>query len=454
MAGWRDNLLPASFRGAEFFFNTHEYEAGRKNIFHEYPYRDEAEVEDQGTASDVFNITGYVLQSFSNQYDYFKDRDKLIDALKDSGSGQLIHRYLGEKNVALQGTFRMSEVFNNGGRATFQMIFKEVKKESAISSIADPISATDQFVADMNDVFADVFTTIMKPLANLQKVSNSVTAGMQAAIANIRQLKSIPGTIISTATGILLSTIALADTVLDSPCDLANAVIGGYDSFLFAAGMLDDTVNRDILGACSNRVQNSDVADKNSDELSQEEGSALTLAAADSSTFGDELSTITVTSPSSAEDLANQKAVINLIRGMGLGTACRIGVRTEFISQDDANELLTKVTTLMDDYLDYLGEEAGDSTLVDQGITFSNDEIYQSIKELKAVFKASMDVIGADLVKIINYNIGPEVISALTLAYDRYKDIDRDQEIIDRNALLIPNPCFLPNGNIINILSE
>jgi len=65
-----------------------------------------------------------------------------------------------------------------------------------------------------------------------------------------------------------------------------------------------------------------------------------------------------------------------------------------------------------------------------------------------------MDIIGAELAQIVEYDVGPEVLSTLTLAYDRYEDLDRDQELIDRNPLLILNPCFIPGGKTINILSE
>lgn len=451
---WRNNLVQASFRKAKFFIESHDYTIGRKNIFHEFPYRDDAELEDQGGLPDVFNVTGYVIQNFGNQFDYFKDRDKLIKALKEKGSGLLIHRYLGDHVVALQGTARMTEVFNEGGKATFRMSFKEVKDETKAGFSFNPISSIDQFVSDMNDIMADVFDTIMNPLADLQKVSNSINGGMQSIISNIRQLKSLPGTIISTATGIVLQALALADSVLSSPCDLVNAIVGGFDSFLFAAGMLADTVDRDILGSCSGRVENPDVAGRNSDELSQKEGSALSISAANLSTFGDEIPDINVTSPASAEDQANKQAIINLFGALGLSTACRMAVRTEFTSQDDAQDLLLSISELMDGFLDSLGAEAGNSDLADQGVSFSNDEIYKSIKELKAVFKSAMDGIGVNLAKIIDYNVGPEVISSLTLSYDRYEDITRDQEIVDRNPLLIINPCFIPNGKTINILSE
>jgi len=451
---WRETLRPASFRGAKFFFDSHDYEFGRKNIFHDFPFRDDAEVEDQGALADGFSITGYVLANKDNDFNYFIDRDILIAALKEEGPGQLVHRYFGNKSVALNGSARMTETSREGGIARFQMTFKEVKQEKPFTETASPKDSMDLVAKDSSNRLLDAFESAMDATADLQKLSAGITAGMQNIIGKVRQLKSLPGSVISAATGIVLAATTLAGTVLGTPCALANAITGGFDSFLFAAGMLQDTVSRDILGGCSGRVQNPLDADRNPDELSQTEGTALATAAAGLSTFGNELPVISVVSPASASDQANQQALINLMRSQGLIAACRIAVRTVYTSQDAANNLLLLITGLIDDYLDYLGAEAGDDTLANYNISFSNDEIYQSVKGLKSGIKKSMDIIGAELAQIVEYDVGPEVLSTLTLAYDRYEDLSRDQELIDRNPLLILNPCFIPGGKTINILSE
>ena len=47
-----------------------------------------------------------------------------------------------------------------------------------------------------------------------------------------------------------------------------------------------------------------------------------------------------------------------------------------------------------------------------------------------------------------------DVLNTLSLAYDRYEDLNREGEIIERNKELILHPGFIPNGKIIDILSE
>ena len=74
-AGWRGQLLPASFRGVRFLVRQHALATGRRLAVHEFPLRDEAFVEDLGRAPRTFSIAGYVLGD-----DYFAQRDALIDA--------------------------------------------------------------------------------------------------------------------------------------------------------------------------------------------------------------------------------------------------------------------------------------------------------------------------------------------------------------------------------------
>ena len=484
MISWRDNLRAASFREAQFSIDSHEYEFGRKNIFHDFPFRDDAELEDQGAEIDVFNITGYVLQNKSNNFDYFKARDKLIKALKDPGTGLLVHRYLGGKNVALQGRARMTETFSEGGIARFQMTFKEILDKPVIlpalikkakfkpaQATFEPISAMDIIAEDSSarildevgvalggegggDIAPFVLEAAGNTLGDLAKVGADINSGMQNILSKIRELKSLPGSVISTALALVTTATALIDEVLSTPCDLVNAIGGAFDSFLFAAGMLEKSVRRDILGACSGRLQNADEADVDPDVLSQSQGTALATAAIGLLTFGSDLPQIRVVSPASAVDKSNQQSTINLIRGQAAVTACRIAVRTQFTSQDDAQALLLLMIAKMDAFLNALGLEAGDSVLSDQGVVFNNDETYQSMKQLQAGLKKSMDAIGASLAKIVQFDVGTGVLSTLTLAYDRYEDLGREQEINDRNPLLIINPSFIPNGKTINILSE
>ena len=185
MANWRDQLQEASFRGIPFFVDSRDYRFGRKNIFHDFPFRDDTELEDQGQSTDVFSIDGYILQKFAGNvatgpnpfdptkatFDYFPARNNLIAALKTAGAGKLVDRYgLGERNVALEGEASMSEQFSDGGIARFRMTFKEIGRSRPPDIVVDPVVIMDDVSFDTIDRELDNAAKYTDPLADLNKL--------------------------------------------------------------------------------------------------------------------------------------------------------------------------------------------------------------------------------------------------------------------------------------------
>ncbi len=52
------------------------------------------------------------------------------------------------------------------------------------------------------------------------------------------------------------------------------------------------------------------------------------------------------------------------------------------------------------------------------------------------------------------FEVSPDTISSLELAYNKYEDLGREEEIISRNIILIKHPGFLPGGETLEILNE
>ena len=91
---WREKLRPASFRGVPFFVDDTSTSTGRKIQLHEYPKRDLPYSEDLGKVSKSYAIRAFVVGE-----DCFEQRDALLDALEQEGSGTLVHPTLGTINV-------------------------------------------------------------------------------------------------------------------------------------------------------------------------------------------------------------------------------------------------------------------------------------------------------------------------------------------------------------------
>ena len=79
---WRDRLQPASFRGAQFFVESNSKTPSRRQVIHEFPLREDVELDDMGRGPDRFQVKGYVIGP-----DYDIARDALEDALHVPLSG-------------------------------------------------------------------------------------------------------------------------------------------------------------------------------------------------------------------------------------------------------------------------------------------------------------------------------------------------------------------------------
>ena len=92
---WRDNLVQASFRGAEFGVDESENKAGGRRIaLHEYPGRDDPFAEDMGEITKTFSIEGFIVGD-----DYLDRRPASDRRVQHAWPGELVHPYRGSRNV-------------------------------------------------------------------------------------------------------------------------------------------------------------------------------------------------------------------------------------------------------------------------------------------------------------------------------------------------------------------
>jgi prophage DNA circulation protein len=468
MLSWRDSLIPAKFRNVEFSIISHSYSGGRRNAIHEYPFQDEPFAEDMGKSADQFSIEGYIIQE-KPFYNYFKKRDKLIKALKEGKKGQLDHPYLGEKQVVCN-SFSLNETIQEGGVARFSMSFTEAGNKK------NPKAATSKVVVDTS-AWATINAAInefTEAWDKAQGVVSDINSGMQQIQSSILLIRSLPAAVISRSTALTSQAVSLVSTVLDSPCALAQAITSGFEGVQYAAGLLKDEFDRGITERCSDtnagasssstgtssKVVTEETEARPADQPTKDEALGLCNASLAMNSFGSStgdtdgnVSNITVTSENSALAYANQLYLTALFRANAVANATMIAVRGLYDSYDEAEQMLNLISNAIDDLVEYLGDLAGDPTIPNQGVTYSNDETYSKLKELKPVFVKAMLDLGATLAMSKDYRVKPDVENTLTLAYNQYEDLGRSNEIIRQNPLLIPHPGFLPGGKDIRILT-
>jgi prophage DNA circulation protein len=515
---WRDRLTwaqidsqqikRASFREATFLVRGSDYSLGRRNIVHRYPQKDIPFVEDNGRDTDEFSITGYVVQNVENDFDYIDERDALINALRQKGPGKLIHPFYGELQVSLVGRPNISEVFNRGGIARFTLNFVRVA-ESQLKVIfpkqkPDPKSSVDEAAEKAKNDSIDGMASINKssttpppptvtgrtPLTSgfvnqavndavdsLKGMLRKVTMGIQGAFP----------TQIGQAINILLEEHADIDlNAIQDACALGNGVIGMFNGLLSLSGQFGDIVSGQLLGACSGTVRGLNSGpwsgaeagfDPNAARIilspldkpqleSEDYGKSLisallevnkfgeTTGSSNASSFGGIIDAIEINTKERAKQSANIVSVVNIARNTAIILAGQTAVRVKYNSYDSAIETMDSVVTEINNQLLKLGNDSADTNYDSYGVTISDPLSYNALVDFRPVFVEAMKTIGADLARIVDFEVPPRTMSTLELAYKLYEDLDREKEIIARNVSLITHPGFMPGGQIIEVLDE
>src|SRR4051812_39444914 len=129
---WKDQLVPASFRGVTFGVLDTDIVFGRRNQLHEYPLRDEPYAEDLGKKAREYTINAFVIGD-----DYISSRDALISAIEDNDSpGTLVHPTLGTKSVVPKDC-RVIYSNQEGRMERFTLTFVEAGSNEFPSSLFD-----------------------------------------------------------------------------------------------------------------------------------------------------------------------------------------------------------------------------------------------------------------------------------------------------------------------------
>jgi prophage DNA circulation protein len=395
---WRDQLRPASFRGAGFFVDSHEVSGGRKTVAHEYPGRDEPFVEDMGRQSRKFTVDGYIVGE-----DYFAARNALIDALEANGPGQLVHPYLGEKQVAVTG-FRLRESRDEGGMVRFSMDFAEtpaqpVQPAAGVDAAGLLGTAADKAQAVETSYFGDFLNVVGQPqfaIDSLNKIVDDAATVFDKALSPVlsgvqavAKFKASLGQLTTQASSLLRTPLELADRVFAlltdargfgrSPLEIVRALIVASDF---------------VTGA--------------------------TIAP--------------FTTATRIKERANQDALQVLFRRAAIIEASRTALTVPFVSYEDA-------VVIRDQLLDRL----------DVQIDIAPDEVFPALQELRAAVVETVPGIANDLARLIRYT-PPQSAPSLTIAHALYGDIDSEADLIARNR--IRHPGFVQGGQELKVLSR
>lgn len=182
MAGWVDNYLSASFRGVPFYVESANQAGGRRLVEHVFPERDDSDFEDLGRRNRKFPITAYLIGD-----DYYQQRDELIKALEEEGTGTLIHPYRGELDVKVQD-YSSDEVESEGRIVRISINFVWISDKKLITkgptSFENLYQKRQNFFEKAVDFLENVYDVATKPAGVLDDaidVANQALDVVEAA---------------------------------------------------------------------------------------------------------------------------------------------------------------------------------------------------------------------------------------------------------------------------------
>jgi prophage DNA circulation protein len=433
---WRKNLKQASFRGVKFKVKEHTTSSGRRiKVTDKWQKRTTSL--DLGPQLTVFDVEGYVIQSEKNDYDYFDERDNLIKALNKHGAAMLVHPFFGEKKCHAE-KFEVNETFDEGGIARFTITFLLEEAEFLPLKSKDYKKRVDEAAEKVSNFSADAFFTQFNTAAAfIESIGSDVIKFMQNIQTAINRINGAVESTINTAIGIVSTAIALVSTVLSAPCELYNTIKDASDSFKYLVGMAGDAVESGIIGGCSGAERTEGIT-LDGKIIPETLGTSII----------DQIIIIVNTVGASptivATDLADNQTLIEDISKISIIIlAMQIAIRIQFSSLEKMYVVLNNIIDSLESIFLFMGDQ----------VNLDTNDFFISLEDLRSVFVASMIEKGATLKTTIDYQVPNGVQSVLELAYNKYNDLSRDEEIIQKNTN-IQHPGFMPSGDIIQILES
>lgn len=423
-ATWRDQLLPASFRGVSFLIPQTSVPVGMKGQLHEFPQRDTPFFEQLGKQSQVHKMTAWIVGD-----DCFERRDKLIEALETPGGGELVHPWLGRLQVKA-GECEVSHDLTAGGMVVFDLTFYPdvpLKMPGAKANTqAQVVNSSDSLLASSLDRYKTAMSTVNSARLGLLQMRNSLSG----VFSVIQQQFSPFVSVFTDLTG-------FAQSLTNSPGSLSSLFssyfsdFSGFNFFGSSSGGGSGSSNVASSGGGSGSGYRGALA-----EAAQQTEAASSINVVES-TGG-----VDVVSASQATANLVQDAVLVqiglIVSEMPVATQPELIESTPSVEQQAILPVVRPEVPVADDVIelrDNLNEAVFEASLK------ADPEHYLVLNSFRQTVVKHLTAVAASGVRLVDIT-PPETLSALVLAYRRFGDATRAPEVVQRNR--IRHPGFVP----------
>lgn len=397
---WRDDLLPASFRGVAFQYYDTRREGGRRIVNNEYPLREENSTEDMGRKARTHRIQGFVLG-----VDYFSDRDALEDALDGEGPATLVHPYKGNLTVVCE-SFAVHESIDEGRLARFEMSFVESGAQPSPTSASDTSDVAASAATGQQDTLASDFGSLYSLDGLPGFIRDALSGNIMGLVSDLTSLAGLPGLVPGSLDGAIFAIVS----AIEDPISLGLAVMGFFSDY--ADGIAEiQPVDDPTL---TSRGQPA-VADPS-------------YGLAGFATWGNDLAPVLGTTPQRQQQSVDQAALVAVAQGGAVSALAQLYASTNFVSAGDAEAARDQ----MNDLIDIQATVAADA---------GDDIAYAGWMALFTAVSADLTTRGQQLPQVLDFSFASN-LPALVLAETIYQDGSRAAELVARNAA--PHPLFMP----------
>lgn len=405
---WRDQMLPASFRGIDFLIPQASVPVGMKVQLHEFPQRDEPFAEQLGKQAQVHRLVCWIIGD-----DCFERRDKFMEAVQTPGAGELVHPWLGRMQVKA-GEAELTHDFKQGGMAAFAVTFYPdipLKFPAAkVNTQQQVVKASDSLLGSALARYKSAMAKVDQARLGLARLRNSLS-GVYTVIQ--QQFSSIVG-VFTNLTGFVQS-------LMNSPDSLSSLFSSYFSEF-----SVDDYLGDDSGSSYRNSVA-----------IATQQTEAVASIDTVSQAGGVDAAAASQATANLVQDaLLVQVALI--ISEMPVASQPVSTVTVSSVEQQAVQPIVRQEVPVADDVIelrDNLNEAIFQASLK------ADPEHYMVLNTLRQTIVKHLTAVAESGVRLVEIT-PPETLSALVLAYRRFGDATRESEVVQRNRLR--HPGFVP----------
>ncbi|NUT73523.1 DNA circularization N-terminal domain-containing protein [Pseudomonas sp. C1C7] len=405
---WRDQMLPASFRGIRFLIPQASVPVGMKVQLHEFPQRDKPYAEQMGKQAQVHRLVCWIIGD-----DCFERRDKFMEAVQTPGAGELVHPWLGRMQVKA-GEAELTHDFKQGGMAAFAVTFYP---DTPLKFPTAKVN-TQQQVVKASDSLLD--SALARYKAAMAKVDQA-----RLGLARLRNSLSGVYTVIqqnfASIFGVFTNLTGFVQSLMNAPDSLSS---------LFSSYFSEFSVD-DYLGNDSGSTYRGTVA-----AATQQTEAVASINTVSQAGGVDAAAASQATANLVQDALLVQIAL--MISEMPVTSQPVSSVAVPSVDQQALQPISRPDVPVADDVLelrDNLNEAIFDASLK------ADSDHYVALNSLRQTLVAHLTAVATSGVRLVEIT-PPETLSALVLAYRRFGDATRATEVVQRNRLR--HPGFVP----------